>query len=77
MHIKSPQMFPAFPPVWALDRIRNTAPAQPMSTPPAFIHVIGSLRMSNDRIIANIGIDVVTMLEFIGEVKLNPNVKRH
>lgn len=58
----------------ALVRMSISAPLHPMSTPVAFLPVIGSLRMSADRIMANIGIDVVTILALIGEVMLRPMV---
>ena len=58
----------------ALVRISINAPQNPMNTPPAFLAVTGSLRMMAERIIAKIGIDVVTMLELMGEVMLSPMV---
>lgn len=67
-HIRSPHISPDLPPVFALDRISTKAPAQPIITPPAFIHVIGSFKIRNESIIAKIGIDVVTMLELMGDV---------
>ena len=50
------------------------APLHPMSTPVAFLPVMGSLRMRAARIIAKIGIEVVTMLALMGEVMLRPMV---
>ena len=75
MQSKSPQMFPtlAFPAV-ALVMMMSTAPLQPKSTPATFFQVMGSWRMRNDRIMAKIGIDVVMMLELLGEVMLSPMV---
>ena len=58
----------------ALVNIIITAPAHPSSTPPAFFSVIGSLRMKKDSIMAKIGIDVVMMLELLGDVMLRPMV---
>ena len=58
----------------ALVRMMMTAPLHPKSTPRAFFHVIGSFKMKNDRIMANIGIEVVMMLELVGDVKLRPMV---
>ena len=51
-----------------------TAPAHPSSTPAAFFHVMGSFSIRNDSTIANIGIDVVMMLELLGDVILRPMV---
>ena len=61
-------------PAVALVVIIITAPAHPSSTPAAFFHVIGSLSIRNDSTIANIGIDVVMMLELLGDVMLRPMV---
>jgi len=51
-----------------------SAPLQPISTPAAFLPVMGSLRMRAARIMAKIGIEVVTMLALMGEVMLSPMV---
>ena len=51
-----------------------TAPLHPKQTPKAFLPVMGSLRMMAARIMANIGIEVVTMLALMGEVMLRPMV---
>ena len=58
----------------ALVTMSITAPAHPRATPPAFFAVMGSLSMRKASIIANIGIDVVTMLALTGEVMLRPMV---
>ena len=43
-----------------------------MSTPRAFLPVTGSLSMSAESTMANIGAEVVTMLALMGEVMLRP-----
>ena len=43
-----------------------------MSTPMAFLPVMGSRRIMADRIMAKMGIEVVTMLALTGEVMLSP-----
>ena len=66
-------MLPTFAlPACALLRMRMSAPPQPIATPNAFFHVIGSLRMKKESTMAKIGIDVVTMLALTGEVMLSP-----
>lgn len=68
-------MLPTFAlPAVALVRMMMQAPAQPVSTPSAFFQVIGSFRMKKERIIAKIGIEVVMMLELLGEVMFSPMV---
>ena len=54
-----------------------TAPQQPMATPPAFFHVMGSWRIRNDSNMAKMGMEVVTILALTGEVMLSPMVKQH
>ena len=56
----------------ALVRISMSAPLKPMSTPRAFLPVTGSLSMSAESTMANIGAEVVTMLALMGEVMLRP-----
>ena len=51
-----------------------TAPAHPISTPSAFFQVIGSFNIRKERIMAKIGIEVVIMLELLGEVMFRPMV---
>ena len=58
----------------ALVRMSMSAPLKPMNTPPAFLAVMGSLRMMAERIMAKMGMEVVTMLELMGEVMLSPMV---
>ena len=68
-------MFPTLAlPAVALVVIIITAPAHPSNTPPAFLNVIGSLRMKKESIMAKIGIDVVMMLDLLGDVMLRPMV---
>ena len=55
-------------------RISIKAPLHPISTPSAFLPVMGSFRIRADSSIAKIGIDVVTIEALIGEVMLNPIV---
>ena len=57
--------------------MRMSAPQQPTNTPIAFLPVIGSFKMSAANSMANIGIEVVTMLALIGDVRLRPMVKQH
>ncbi len=74
-HRRSPRMSPTLSlAAFALDSTRATAPVQPKSTPKAFFPVMGSFRMIAERIIAKIGIEVVTTLELMGEVMLSPMV---
>jgi hypothetical protein len=54
--------------------ISINAPLHPISTPSAFLLVMGSFRISAARIIAKIGIDVVTIEALMGEVMLSPMV---
>ncbi len=78
MHIKSPRMSPILSLIAAaLVSTSVTAPQQPMNTPRAFWSVIGSFRMRKESTIANIGIEVVTILELTGEVMLSPIVYKH
>lgn len=58
----------------ALVTISITAPVHPNTTPRAFLPVMGSLSIIAARIIAKIGIDVVTMLALMGDVMLRPIV---
>ena len=58
----------------ALVSTRATAPVHPKRTPRAFLPVMGSLRIIAERIMAKIGIEVVTTLELMGEVMLSPMV---
>ena len=50
------------------------APEQPINTPTAFLPVIGSFNINADSSMAKIGMDVVTILALMGEVKLSPIV---
>ena len=61
----------------ALVRISINAPLQPINTPVAFFPVMGSFRMMAEKTIAKMGIEVVTMLALMGEVRLSPMVKQH
>ena len=75
MQSRSPQMLPTLAlPAVALVVIMITAPAHPRSTPPAFCHVMGSFRMKNDSTMAKIGMEVVMMLELLGDVRFRPMV---
>ena len=53
------------------------APKHPNATPMAFFDVRGSFKMTNDNIMAKIGIAVVTILALTGDVMLRPIVKQH
>ena len=61
-------------PAVALVMMMMTAPAHPISTPSAFFQVIGSFNIRKERIMAKIGIEVVMMLELLGEVMFRPMV---
>ena len=50
------------------------APTHPISTPTSFFQVIGSFRIKNERTMAKIGMEVVMILELLGEVMLRPMV---
>ena len=68
-------MSPTLSLAWAAEvRMSISAPLQPMSTPSAFLPVMGSFRMRAARSMAKIGIDVVTMLALMGEVIDSPMV---
>jgi hypothetical protein len=54
--------------------MRINAPQHPKKTPEAFFPVIGSLRIIAARIIAKIGIEVVTIEALIGDVIERPMV---
>ena len=56
----------------ALVSIRISAPLHPISTPMAFLPVIGSFSIIADNTMAKIGMEVVTMLALMGEVMLSP-----
>ena len=74
-HNKSPLVSPTLVlTAVALEVMRMRAPLHPRITPTVFFQVIGSLRMKNESIMAKIGMDVVMMLAFIGEVMLKPIV---
>ena len=45
-----------------------------MKTPPAFLKVIGSLRIKNEMIIARIGVTVITIDALVTEVRCNPAI---
>jgi len=45
-----------------------------MATPSAFLAVMGSFRMRAASTMAKIGMEVVTMLALMGEVRLSPMV---
>jgi len=64
-------------PARALLRIRMRAPQQPIATPNAFFHVMGSFKMKKESTMAKMGIDVVTMLALTGEVMLSPILNKH
>ena len=53
------------------------APEQPINTPTAFLPVIGSFNINADSSMAKIGMEVVQMEAFPGDVRLNPIVKQH
>ena len=69
-------MFPTFelPPFDTLIAIKMSAPQQPINTPNAFCVVIGSFQIRADMISAKMGMVVVTMPAFMGEVRLKPMV---
>ena len=68
-------MSPTFALAWAaLVRMRMRAPLQPMSTPMAFLPVMGSFRMRADSSMAKMGIEVVTIEALMGDVMLSPMV---
>ncbi len=78
MQSRSPQMFPTLAlPAVALARMIMTAPQHPISTPTTFFQVMGSFRMRKESIMAKIGIEVVMMLELLGEVMFSPMVYEH
>lgn len=60
-----------------LVQMSRSAPQQPRATPNAFLRVMGSLRISAERMRAKIGIVVVTIPAFTGLVRLSPMVKQH
>ena len=68
-------MFPTLAlPAVALVMMMMTAPAHPISTPSAFFQVIGSFNIRKERTMAKIGIEVVMILELLGEVMFRPMV---
>ena len=69
MTIRSPRMSPTLAsPAVMLVNIKISAPQQPVNTPIAFLPVMGSFKMSAANTMANIGMEVVTMLALMGEV---------
>ena len=50
------------------------APTHPISTPTSFFQVIGSFNIRKERTMAKIGMEVVMILELLGEVMLRPMV---
>ena len=75
MQSRSPRRSPTLSLVAAaLDITSATAPVHPNNTPRAFFPVIGSFSIIAERIMAKIGIEVVTTLELMGDVMLSPTV---
>ena len=82
---RSPRMSPMLNPLTealseaarTLDITNKTAPQHPKATPNALRRVMGSLRMMAESKSADIGMVVVTIPAFTGEVRLSPMVKQH